>query len=290
MRYRFLTCDVFTDRRFGGNQLAVLPEAEGLSAAQMQAVAAEFNYSETTFVLPPADPTHLARLRIFTPKAEIPFAGHPTVGTALALVWLGRAPETGEIVLEEPAGSVPVRLTPGSAELTAPAAPEHGPMLPTAPLAAALGLDEGDVLDRDGLPCVASAGTDFLFVELASRAALARARIAGNPPEPGGKGVFLFTRQGTDPGFDLHARMFAPAFGIAEDPATGSAAAALAGFLAGRPNVADGWHGWRIAQGLEMGRPSRIKARALRQDGRVAEVRVGGKAVPVVEGTTEVSA
>lgn len=290
MRYRFLTCDVFTDRRFGGNQLAVLPDAEGLSTGQMQAIAGEFNHSETTFVLPPANPDSLARLRIFTPKAEIPFAGHPTVGTALALVWLGLAPESGAIVLEELAGPVRVRLSPGTAELTAPSAAEHGPALPLAPLAAALGLHRGDLLDQSGLPCLASAGTDFLFVELASRTALARARIAGDPPELGGRGVFLFTRNEVDSGFDLHARMFAPAFGITEDPATGSAAAALAGFLAGRPGLGDGWHGWSIAQGIEMGRPSRIEARARREDGRVTEIRVGGQAVPVAEGTIEVSA
>ena len=107
MRYRFLTCDVFTERRFGGNQLAVLPDAHGLAEAAMQAIAAEFNYSETTFVLPPSDPRHLARVRIFTPSFEMPFAGHPTVGTALVLAWLGRVPAKGELVLEELAGAVP---------------------------------------------------------------------------------------------------------------------------------------------------------------------------------------
>jgi trans-2,3-dihydro-3-hydroxyanthranilate isomerase len=290
MRCRFVTCDVFTDRRFSGNQLAVVPEAEGLSATQMQAIAAEFNYSETTFVLPPDDPAHLARLRIFTPATELPFAGHPTIGTALALVRLGRAPERGEILLEEGAGSVRVRLTPGSAELTTPSPPEHGPALPAPALQALLGLGEGEVLSRDGLPCVASAGLPFLLVELASREALAKAQLVGDLPDAGGKGIFLFTRQGTDAGFDLHARMFVPGLGVAEDPATGSAAAALAGFLAGRPGLAEGWHGWSIAQGIEMGRPSRIEARALRQDGRVAEIRVGGQAVPVAEGMIEVSA
>src|SRR5688500_17209447 len=130
MRYDFLTCDVFTERRFGGNQLAVLPSAVGLEAAQMQAVAAEFNFSETTFVLPPESAAHHARVRIFTPRAEIPFAGHPTVGTALALAWLGRVPREGRIVLEEGAGAVPVELSELDgglkAEFTAPRPPQRG--------------------------------------------------------------------------------------------------------------------------------------------------------------------
>jgi trans-2,3-dihydro-3-hydroxyanthranilate isomerase len=294
MRYRFVTCDVFTDRRFGGNQLAVLPEAEGLSPAQMQSIAAEFNYSETTFVLPPTEPAHLARVWIFTPKAEIPFAGHPTVGTALALAWLGHAPAEGEIVLEEGAGPVPVRITADgqggavAAEFAAPVAPSHGPATPAEPIAAALGLSTADLVTDGGLPCVASCGTPFLVVELASRGALARARLdaaAGLPD--GGNGVFLFIREAGDASADFRARMFAPKHGIPEDPATGSAAAAFAGFLGGRPELADGWRRWRIAQGLEMGRPSLIEASAHRRGGRVVEVRVGGKAVPVAEGTIE---
>ena len=295
MRYRFLTCDVFTTRRFGGNQLAVLPDAAGLDGAAMQRLAAEFNYSETTFVLPPADPANLARVRIFTPRAEMPFAGHPTVGTALALAWLGRTPADGAFVLEEEAGPVAVRLsTDGAgrlgAEFTAPAAATHSPPLAHAPFARALGLAGDDLVLDGGLPCVASCGAPFVVVELASRAALARASLASlaGLPEDAAVGVFLFTRDGADEDADLWARMFAPAHGVPEDPATGSAAAALAGFLAGRPGLADGWHGWRIAQGIEMGRPSLIAARALRRDGRVAEVRVGGTAVPVAEGTIEV--
>jgi trans-2,3-dihydro-3-hydroxyanthranilate isomerase len=295
MRCRFVTCDVFTDRRFGGNQLAVLPEAEGLSPAQMQSIAAEFNYSETTFVLPPAEPAHLARVRIFTPKAEIPFAGHPTVGTALVLAWHGRAPIEGEVVLEEGAGPVPVRIaaegeTAVAAEFAAPVAPSHGPATSAAPVAAALGLSPADLVTDAGLPCVASCGTPFLVVELAGRAALARARLdaAADLPD-GGNGVFLFTRGAGDASAaDARARMFAPKHGIAEDPATGSAAAAFAGFLGGRPGLAEGWHRWRVAQGVEMGRPSLIEASAHRQGDRVVEVRVGGKAVPVAEGTIEV--
>jgi trans-2,3-dihydro-3-hydroxyanthranilate isomerase len=298
MRYPFLTCDVFTDRRFGGNQLAVLPDAQGLDTARMQAIAAEFNFSETTFVLPPDDPAHLARVRIFTPRAEMPFAGHPTVGTALVLAWLGRAPADGAMVLEEGAGPVPVRLERAAdgravaAEFTAPAAPSQGAPVAARLAAAALGLGEDDVVADGGLPCVASCGAAFLLVELASRNALASARFAAvaGLPEAEANGVFLFTRDTGDPALSLRARMFAPAHGIPEDPATGSAAAALAGFLGGRPGLADGWHRWRIAQGVEMGRASLIEASARREGGRVAQVRIGGRAVPVAEGTIEVDA
>lgn len=295
MRYRFLTCDVFTTRRFGGNQLAVLPDAVGMDDTAMQRLAAEFNYSETTFVLPPADPANLARVRIFTPRAEMPFAGHPTVGTALALAWLGRTPADGAFVLEELAGPVAVRLsTDGDgrlgAEFTAPAAATHSPPLAHAPFAHALGLAGDDLVLDGGLPCVASCGAPFVVVELATRAALAKASLTSlaGLPEDAAVGVFLFTRDGADDDADLRGRMFAPAHGVPEDPATGSAAAALVGVLAGRQGLADGWHGWRISQGVEMGRPSLMAARALRRDGRVAEVRVGGTAVPVAEGTIEV--
>ena len=289
MQYRFLTCDVFSDRRFGGNQLAVLPDARGLEPAQMQAIAAEFNYSETSFVLPPDDPAHLARVRIFTPRAEMPFAGHPTIGTALALAWEGRVPAEGGFVLEEQAGLVPVRITAAGAELTAPAAAGHGPPLPAADIAAALDLAEGDLVVDGGLPCLASAGAAFLLVELASLAALVRARLVGEPPAASGHGIYLFTHATGDPAVDLRARMYAPAHGVAEDPATGSAAAALAGFLAARPGTATGWRAWSIVQGVEMSRPSLIRASAHRADGRVVEVRIAGQAVKVAEGTMTVA-
>jgi trans-2,3-dihydro-3-hydroxyanthranilate isomerase len=294
MRYRYLTCDVFTGRRFGGNQLAVIPDAAGLDGAAMQRLAAEFNYSETTFVLPPDDPANLARVRIFTPKAEMPFAGHPTVGTALVLAWLGRVPSDGAFTFEELAGPVPVQLRHGpagaiEAEFVAPGSAEHGSPVSAAAVAAALGLAPDEIVADGGLPCAASCGAPFLLVELASRRALERAAMrtdAGLPPVAA-EGVFLFTRDAADGEVDLRARMFAPAHGIPEDPATGSAAAALAGFLASRPGLGDGWHDWRIAQGVEMGRPSLILARACRAGGRVAEVRIAGRAVPVAEGTIE---
>ena len=260
----------------------------------MQAIAAEFNYSETTFVLPPADPAHLARVRIFTPRFEMPFAGHPTVGTALALAWRDRTPAGGRFVLEEKAGPVPVVLSQDAdgnlvAEFSAPKLPSHSAVLAADRVAAALGLATDELATASGLPREASCGVPFLLVELASMDALARALLRDDailqPTEA--KGVYLFVRGAGGAG--IRARMFAPGAEILEDPATGSAAAALAGYLAGRSGLADGWHSWEVRQGAEMGRPSLIAIRAKREGDKVVEVRVGGTAVPMMEGTIEIA-
>jgi trans-2,3-dihydro-3-hydroxyanthranilate isomerase len=293
MRYAFHILDVFTDRPFGGNQLAVLPDADGLDAGQMQAVAAEFGFSESTFVLPPTRPGHDCRVRIFTPRAEMPFAGHPTIGTAIALGNLGRAAREaggGRIVMEQRAGTVPVELRFAGdraveAELTAPQAPSLRAAPDAATCAALTGLAEADVVATR----IASAGAAFLVVEVRGLDALARARP---PVSPSGdvvpNGVLLFTRETGSPEHDLRARMYAPGHGIAEDPATGSAAAALAGLLGATEGDSDGWMSWRIGQGIEMGRPSLLRARARREAGKVVEIRVAGAAVTVAEGTIEV--
>lgn len=303
MRYRFVTLDVFTDRRFAGNPLAVLPDAVGLETGRMQAIAREFGYAETVFVLPPDDPAHLARVRIFTPALEVPFAGHPTIGTALFLAREGRfAPGPdgkARILLEEGAGPVPVTVLfeagePVRAELTAPHPPRHGPRLSPDPVAAALGLAAADLALHGPAPCVAGAGLSFLMVELASVEALGRARIADQAAlarladgleEPL---LYLFTRATGVPGIEVRARMFAPGAGVVEDPATGSGAAALAGLLAAVDPRSDGDLAWHIEQGVEMGRPSFLAAHALKRGGRVIEARVAGGAVPVMEGTIEV--
>jgi trans-2,3-dihydro-3-hydroxyanthranilate isomerase len=290
MRYRYMTCDVFTSERFGGNPLAVLPDAQGLTTCQMQAIARELNLSETVFVLPPDEAAHAARVRIFTPRAEIPFAGHPTVGAALALSWLNRVPAEGSIVLEEGAGPVPVDLAAGVAEFRAPGPIERGSPADPAAVAEALGLPREALLTSHGMPCDASAGLPFLMVEVADGTALAAAKLKGDGIglSPGSEsGLYLFTRAESRSGNELYARMFGPAHGIIEDPATGSAAAALVGLLAAI-DPAPGWRSWQIAQGVEMGRPSLIKARAQCADGRVTEVRIAGTAVPVCEGTIEV--
>ena len=299
MRYRYFTCDVFTETRFGGNQLAVLPEAAGLDDEQMQQIAREFNYSETTFVLPP-EAGHDRRVRIFTPMSEVPFAGHPNVGTAFVLAGMGAfgaLDASREVVFEEQAGLVPVAVHRREAgriwcELTAPQPLTLGRPVPVRLVATAVSLGEDDVLTASHEPRVASVGLPFVLAELRDRSALQRARpdLAGfeglvaagvDPPD-----VHLYVR--TSDGFDLRARMFSPLDGIPEDPATGSANCALVGLLSHLDPAASGSFRWRIAQGVEMGRPSVLEARADKRDGAVVTVRIGGECVPVGEGLIEV--
>lgn len=312
MRIAFVTADVFTDTRFGGNPLAVVPDARGLDPGQMQAIAREFNYSESTFVLP-SERGGDRRVRIFTPAREVPFAGHPNVGTAAVLAALGGFGVIGEpttVVLEEVAGDVPVEITPVgdgqfSCELRAPEALSLGAALPVDPVAAALGLAPEDVATAAHPPRVASVGLPFIVVEVTGLEVLGRARadvaalerlaaVSGVTPD-----VHVYTRMPATPAAvgtavpglappDLRARMFAPFDGVPEDPATGSANAALAGLLADLDPRDDGELRWTIAQGVEMGRPSRLEARVAKQGGAVAGVWIGGRSVLVAEGTLEV--
>jgi len=298
MRYRFATADVFTDRRFGGNPLAVLPDARGLDGEQMMAVTREFNLSETVFVLPPEDPRHTRKLRIFTPGRELPFAGHPTVGTAYLLAALGEIPLAGEetaIVFEEGVGPVAVRLlapggVPAFAELTAARPPELSPApADRVALAGVLSLAPEDLGDW-AEPQVVSCGTPFLYVPLRDRAALGRARVRIDRWEamaPSVSEIYLVTRDPELPGSDLRARMFAMGSGVMEDPATGAAVTALGGYLGVREH-ADGTFRWVVEQGFEMGRPSLLHLTVERQGGAIAAIRVGGTAVAVAEGTIEV--
>ncbi len=274
MAYGYVVADVFTGRAFGGNPLAVFPDAAGLTAGQMQGLAKELNLSETTFVTPGSAPGHF-RVRIFTPGAELPFAGHPTIGTALVLKSLGRAAEA--VVLEEGIGPVRVALGEGEATFFLQGAPEQRdcPLSP-AELAALLGGKAGEAWQ-------AGYGTAFVLVKLADRAAVAAARLRRDLWEQAagglwGHGVLAFAE--TAPGH-VHARMFAPDLGMGEDPATGSAAAALVGSL---PGPAEGTARLTITQGVEMGRPSTILATATREGGAVTEVSIGGGAVIVAEG------
>jgi trans-2,3-dihydro-3-hydroxyanthranilate isomerase len=297
MRYRFLTCDVFTPTRFGGNQLAVLPAASGLSDRQMQRIAREFNFSETTFVLPP-EQGHTRRLRIFTPAAELPFAGHPNVGSAFVLATLGELGSLDRpltITFEEKAGPVPIAVEQRDGlvrcELTAPERLTVGRSIGPEVIARALSLEPGDVVIRTHPPQVASVGVRFLFAELRDRAALERARprldefeaLARDSMPPD---VFLYVHIRDE--FDIRARMFAPMDGIPEDPATGSAAGALAALLAGYDRAPSGSFRWRVAQGVEMGRPSVLEISAEKRDGEVVEARVAGTSVLVSEGEMEV--
>jgi trans-2,3-dihydro-3-hydroxyanthranilate isomerase len=301
MRHRFITADVFTDRIFGGNPLAVLPDARGLASAQMQSIAREFNLSETVFVLPPDDPAHSRKLRIFTPAQEIPFAGHPTVGGALVLAATGALELTGEttrVVFEELAGPVPVTIRtaggePAFAQLTAPVAPEVRPAPAADAIAAMLSLTPADLRSAAGLPAFVSCGFPLLIVELADAAALGRARLDHALwqrllADAWSREVYLVSRAAAVPEADFQVRRFAPAAGIAEDPATGGAAAALGGWLGLRETPAEGTTRHLLAQGIEMGRPSRLEIEIDKRAGEVAAVRVGGSAVLVSEGTIEV--
>jgi trans-2,3-dihydro-3-hydroxyanthranilate isomerase len=294
MKYRYYICDVFTETRFGGNQLAVLPKADGLSKEQMQQIAREFNFSETTFVFP-AKAGHTRHVRIFTPAREIPFAGHPNVGTAFVLASTG---ELGEIkfpftvIFEEEAGlvSVAIQVSGGkiaSCELTAPQSLSIGKTLASELVATAISIDPKEIVTRTHQPQVASVGLPFIIVEIRDRSVLARARINMSGFEAiAGQGVmpdvYFYTR--ANDGFDIRARMFAPLSGVPEDPATGSANCALAGLLAHYDAEASGDFTWRIAQGVEMGRPSTLIARAEKKDGVVQTTRIGGAAVLVSEG------
>lgn len=296
MKYQFYTADVFTDQIFGGNPLAVLPEAQGLTTEQMQQIAREFNFSETVFVLPPEDTRHTRKLRIFTPGVELPFAGHPTVGTAYVLAAIGAIPLTGEltqIVFEEGVGPVPVsiRAKAGqsvSAQLTAARLPEFGPPPPpVADLAASLSLAEADFLaeEIEGVSC----GVPFLFVPVRSREVLGRLQLKRESWEQHlastwAPHIFVFSADPELEGSDFRARMFAPAMGIIEDPATGAAATTLAGYLAKRDPRESGILRWRIEQGFEMGRPSILDIEAEKVEGKITAVRVGGSTVLVTEG------
>jgi trans-2,3-dihydro-3-hydroxyanthranilate isomerase len=297
MRRRYFTLDVFTARRFAGNPLAVVLEPDGLDAPAMQAVAREFNLPETVFVYPAAVSGQRARLRIFTPARELPFAGHPTVGTAVLLAHLDGGAGPREIVLAEEVGPVRCQVQPGGdggrAEFALPKMPERlGPAPDTAMLAAALAISPSDVGFESYLPESWASGNAFTFVPVRSLAAIGRARPdpahweqafgVGQPP-----GAFLFCRECVDPAHSFHARMFAPAMGVAEDPATGSAVAAFAGMIVRFDAPADGRHAFAVEQGYEMGRPSLLHLGLTMRAGALAAATVGGDAVIVGEGTIE---
>jgi trans-2,3-dihydro-3-hydroxyanthranilate isomerase len=300
MRLAFVTVDVFTERRFGGNPLAVVFGGEGFATAEMQAIAGEFNLSETTFVLPPRDPAHTAAVRIFTPTAELAFAGHPNVGTAFAIAARGEIfgrPVGDALSFEEEAGLVPLALLREGREvvgatLTAPHPFTRGDDIGVDIVAEACSLAAADIETRHHAPCTASCGTAFVFAELKTRGVLAAAQprpdiFARNFPVGGATGIHLYLRDG-EGGVDLRARMFAPLAGVSEDPATGSANVALAGLLASLRPEPDLALQLRIAQGVEMGRPSLLDASAEKRDGRVTETRIGGRCVAVMTGTIDI--
>jgi trans-2,3-dihydro-3-hydroxyanthranilate isomerase len=295
MRRRFTTLDVFTNRRFAGNPLAVVRDADGLDTDAMQAIAREFNLSETVFFSLPADPAHRAALRIFTPASELPFAGHPTVGAAV-LLGLDMGTGTHRFMLEEKVGlidcTVAVEDGRGHAGFVLPRLPDEAGTMPDAErLAAALGLEPDDVQLPGFSPVVYSAGFPIAFVPVSGLAAIGRcrpdaARLTAAYGNGGPRATFVYCRETAEPGADFHARMFAPALGIGEDPATGAAVAAFAGVLI-RFEPAAGERKVTVEQGYEMGRPSRIMLTMTAEAGRLVRAAIGGDAVVVGEGTIE---
>ncbi|SFU90803.1 trans-2,3-dihydro-3-hydroxyanthranilate isomerase [Methylobacterium sp. 174MFSha1.1] len=292
---RYATLDVFTDTTLAGNPLAVVLDAEGLDDVAMQAIAGEFNLSETVFVLPPSEPRHRARLRIFTPAQELAFAGHPTVGTAVLLALGDRRAEIADAVafgLEEQVGVVPCVVETGEgrgrARFRLPRLPESWGEEPDATvLAGALGLSPSEIGFARHRPSRYSAGTPFHLVPVQGLDALARARTSAEAMVQAlgqGAKVFLYTGETGEAGHSFRARMFAPAAGIAEDPATGGAVAAFAGALMQFEPLGSGTHDIVVAQGFEMGRPSEIALQLTIEDGSLRAAEIGGSAVLVSEG------
>ena len=300
MQRRYITVDVFTGRAFGGNPLAVVLEAEGLSTEQMQAIATEFNYSETTFVLPPADKANDANVRIFTVRSELPFAGHPNVGTAFVLATRA-ATAPARLKFEEKAGLVPVEILTAQgrvvgAEFAAPQPLKKGVTVDAQEAAAILSLSPSDVRTDRHPPQIASVGLPFLIVEIASREAVRRARPDAAAfwktfPAVGADAVYFYTSDvpAAEQPLDLQARMFHPGVaGLSEDPATGSATGAAAAYLAEFDVARDGEVGLRIGQGFDMGRPSLLLTRVIKKNGAVISTHVGGSCVQMMEGVLRV--
>lgn len=300
MARRYVTADVFTSVPFGGNQLAVLPDARGLTTEQMLAITREFNYAESVFVFPP-EQGGTRKLRIFTPGGEVPFAGHPTVGTAHVLATIGEVALTGDetrIVFEEGVGPVPVLIrssggTPTFCQLSVAKLPEIGPPPPTRQtLAEILSIEPDDIIGGMSPPQAISCGLPFLLVPLKNRQAVARARVRLDKWEAvlerwWANMLLVFSRDPEDAAHDVRARMFGPGVAVPEDPATGSAAAALGGYLGARDAKGDGTLKWVIEQGYEMGRPSQLHVEVDKQGGAITAIRVGGSSVLMMEGTLQ---
>jgi trans-2,3-dihydro-3-hydroxyanthranilate isomerase len=300
MAYRYHTADVFTNTAFGGNPLAVLPDARGLTDDEMISIAREFNLSETVFVFPPENPSNTRRIRIFTPGSELPFAGHPTVGSAFVLAATGEIEVTGDetrIVFEEGVGPVPVLIKsqdgkPVFTQLTAAKIPQMvNDGYDAAAIADVLSIDVDDIAAKSLAIEAWSAGVPFLFVPVRSRDALERSRVRTEPwerilkdtPAPE---IFVFVGDGEGV---IRARMFAPTLGIPEDPATGAAVTAFGGYLARRSEKQEGMLRYSIHQGVEMGRPSLLELEVDLDGGEVKAVRVGGASVLVSSGTLHVT-
>jgi trans-2,3-dihydro-3-hydroxyanthranilate isomerase len=302
MKRRYAVLDVFADRPLAGNPLAVVLESEGLDDARMLAVAREFNLSETVFVLPAVNPAHSASIRIFTPGAELPFAGHPTVGAAVIVAGETRGPtsDDGEtdavVVLEEKVGpvrcGVKLRKGKGHAIFDVPRLPEEsGPAGRVDDIAAALGLIPAEIGFENHRPTRYSAGVPFTFVPIRDLGAMRKIALQASmfaAAFAGDSNVYAYTRETEGIGHHFHARMFAPDLGLAEDPATGAAVAALPGVIGRFDAMPAGTRRYVIEQGFEMGRPSLIGLEIDIEHGRLAATRISGDAVIVAEGVLDV--
>lgn len=295
---RYVTLDVFTPVPFGGNQLAVFPDAREIPESALLSITREFNYSEVTFCYPAEDPGNTRRVRIFTPGGEVPFAGHPTVGTAAALALSegGLPTGTGRFTLELGIGAVTVEVRVESpvrawAEFSVAKLPEVGPHAPTLnTLAEILSLEPKDLLGGAFSPQAVSCGLPFLLIPLRSLDALGRSRVRVDKWEQTlsrawASMMFLAARDEERGPHHWRARMYAPGISVPEDPATGSAVAAFGGWLAMKDPKADGAFAWTVDQGIEMGRPSHLTVSAEKTAGAVTAVRVAGQAVLMSEGT-----
>ncbi len=303
MKLKFHTLDVFTSTKFSGNPLAVVLDADHLTTAQMQTITKEFNLSETTFVMKPENAANTAKMRIFFPGGEMPFAGHPTLGTAILLAELKSKPDctiSTEIRFELAAGLTPVKVTRianyCSGVLTAPVVPFHVPkQLPTiAETAQALNISPEDINFDEHKIALLEGGPRFFYVPVKTRAALEKSHVRqpnwANLLAPlGGStdAAYVYTRGGDSASTSFRARMYAPSGGIPEDPATGSATALLAAQLLVAENLKDGTHIWQLEQGYEMGRPSDLRLEADVKSAKLTAVRVGGSAVRIMSGEIE---
>lgn len=291
---KFYTLDVFTDKPFSGNPLAVFPHCEELSSQRMQNIAREFNFSETVFVFPPSNPEANFDLRIFTPGGEIPFAGHPTIGTAFLLAYLGMihlTDDTTEIIFHELVGNIPVTIYSQykeviATELSASNPPEFYDDIPSkSALGEVLSLSEADLSDRY-TPQGVSCGLPFLIIPLNSLSALKKAQLNLTSWQ---RNLSNYIAPHVYPCYQMEefrwqVRMFAPSLNISEDPATGSAATAFAGYLATYQPEKDGSWQWLIEQGLEINRPSKIIASASKKDNLITQIKVRGESVIITEG------
>jgi trans-2,3-dihydro-3-hydroxyanthranilate isomerase len=277
---RYEVVDVFTDRPFTGNPLAVVFGGDELAADQFQAIAREFNLSETIFILPPASPDATYRVRIFTPAAEIPFAGHPSVGAAVALLRAGRF-GAGRVVQECGAGLLPIEVMDGGTATLTGGPPTIGPDLDAGPLLAAVGLKAGDLAGPP--PRTAGCGLEFTYLPVRAESVARAVPDAAAIVAAGVNGLDLFA---WEPATNAaHARVFAPRLGVPEDPATGSAALGLGVFLLAAGLLpADGAAAYRVRQGAEIHRPSTLDCTVTAAGGRVASATVSGHVTPIAAG------